>query len=187
MSGRFRPLHQLTSVAEPLIEDIEHPLVPMRHADPMPGGEYLLLVTEEDTSLDTVLDRAPAGVIGHLATDRRSPLPIGSSAAAFAKGAVADAMIRTGGTAPEGCTAWADNMIEAAQKAGVTSIVTAYAPVGPVRDALRDARDALAQAGITLHEVRRPYDDSAGPHATKGFFALKKRIPAILRARGLAP
>jgi len=33
---------------------------------------------------------------------------------------------------------------------------------------------------ITLHEVRRVYDDLTWPHASRGFFNLKKKIPDIL-------
>ncbi|MEO1651792.1 MAG: hypothetical protein AAFR60_12535 [Pseudomonadota bacterium] len=86
-------------------------------------------------------------------------------------------------------TDWAQLLIEQARALGVTDIVTAFAPVGPVAEKLAEARPKLSEADITLHEYRRPIDDLAWPHATRGFFALKTKIPNILEdlERGLAP
>jgi deoxyribodipyrimidine photo-lyase len=44
----------------------------------------------------------------------------------------------------------------------------------------------LALAGITLVQVRRDWDDAFWPLATKGFFAFKDRIPAVLGQLGVA-
>jgi len=170
-----------------LIEAVEHPLVPIPPADTMSEGAFLLLVTEEDCLPESWLPRPPAGVLGLLATDRRSPLGVGTQAQAFAKGAVNDALDRLGAsaqmTAPQG---WAAAIIRAAQAAGVTAVVTAYAPVGPVAMRLAEALPNLQEAGMTLHQIRRSYDDLTWPHATKGFFALKQKIPQVLQGLGLA-
>ncbi|MEM9145812.1 MAG: FAD-binding domain-containing protein [Pseudomonadota bacterium] len=184
---RFRPTHQLATTAAPLVEAVEHPRVPVPLADPMPAGEALLLVTEEDGDLTPALPRTLAGVLGLLATEARSPEPLGAVAAAFARGAVADAVTRTGGAGdPVAASDWAGPILAAAEAAGTQTVVTAYAPVGPVADRLAAAQPALAEAGVTLAQIRRPYDDLAWPHATKGFFALKQKIPQVLRALGLA-
>lgn len=50
-------------------------------------------------------------------------------------------------------------------------------PVRPVAVAALLA--ALEQAGVAVHEVLSPHDRSAWPHAKRGFFRLKKRIPGL--------
>ena len=62
----------------------------------------------------------------------------------------------------------------------------ATAPVGPVADQLARLVPVLAREGVTLVQVRRDWDSAFWPHAKKGFFAFKERIPALLRQNGLA-
>jgi len=179
--GRFRPIHQLSPEAEPLAEQAEHPKVPVPLADAMPEGDALLLVTEEEGCAETLLPRPPVAALGLLATADRSSLPVGDHAMRFAKGAVEDVLARTGVEAHMGAGDWAEAIIAAAGAAGTQTVVTAYAPVGAVASRLAKARPALEAAGVRLHQVRRRYDDLAWPHATKGFFALKQKIPQVLR------
>jgi deoxyribodipyrimidine photo-lyase len=63
---------------------------------------------------------------------------------------------------------------------GLSQIVTAFAPVGPVADRLRLMADACAAAGIRFVAVRRDWDSRAFPHATRGFFQFKSHIPGLL-------
>jgi deoxyribodipyrimidine photo-lyase len=63
--------------------------------------------------------------------------------------------------------------------------VTAYAAVGPVAERLASARQALAKNGIRLVQLRRAYDTCTWPHATKGYFKLKSRIPGVLEQLGI--
>jgi hypothetical protein len=51
---------------------------------------------------------------------------------------------------------------------------------------MREAKHDLDQAGIDLAEWRRDWDSAIWPHATAGFFKVKKQIPAILHKAGLA-
>ncbi|MEO1679371.1 MAG: FAD-binding domain-containing protein [Pseudomonadota bacterium] len=183
--GRFRPEYKLSNIAEPLVETTQHPKVPIRRADQIPDGEFLLLVTEEEGQFADVLKGSPAGTLGLLATDGRSPLAIGQRARAFAQGAVQDGVSRNGGGDVLSVDDWAEPIIAKTEQLGVTSVVTAYAPVGPVADRLADALGALEQAGLALHQIRRTYDDLAWPHATKGFFELKRNVPQVLRGLGL--
>lgn len=76
---------------------------------------------------------------------------------------------------------WSAPLIEAAQRAGTQTIVTAYLPIGPARARLDRAVPKLRDAGVSLCRVMRPYDQIAWPHAKAGFFGLKKKIPNILR------
>ncbi|MCR9092379.1 MAG: deoxyribodipyrimidine photolyase, partial [Proteobacteria bacterium] len=73
-----------------------------------------------------------------------------------------------------------------ATAAGVGQIVTPYVPCGPLRDWLDEAAAALAPEGITLAEWRRDWDSAIWPHATAGFFKVKKQIPDILVTLGLS-
>ena len=77
-------------------------------------------------------------------------------------------------------------LLSAAREAGVRQIVTACAPVGPGADRLAALAPVLAGEGIALVQVRRRWDAQFWPHAKKGYFAFKERIPELLRADGLA-
>jgi deoxyribodipyrimidine photo-lyase len=44
---------------------------------------------------------------------------------------------------------------------------------------------SLEEAGIDLVEWRRDWDSAIWPHATAGFFKVKKQIPAIMEDIGL--
>lgn len=65
--------------------------------------------------------------------------------------------------------------IEAWAKAhDLEQIVTAWAPVGPNADTIRQITN------LPVVPVRRPYDTNAWPHATHGFFKFKEKIPALI-------
>ena len=79
----------------------------------------------------------------------------------------------------------AGSLIEAAKALGVSQIVTPYAPVGPVAAKINAARLTLSKNGIRLAQIRRRWDNQYWPHASKGFFPFKEKIPALLREAGL--
>jgi deoxyribodipyrimidine photo-lyase len=56
---------------------------------------------------------------------------------------------------------------------------------GTSRSFLNQVLVELESDGITVHEVKRAWDDHAWPHATAGFFKLKKKIPKLLSQAGL--
>ncbi len=184
---RFNPDGQLVTAALPLQEARAFPLRDLPQAEgPRGSSEYGLLITEEDGCAETLpLDERPKTVLGALATRQRSPLPVGQPANDFALGAVTDALRRaTQHFAVDGQLAetgdWSNPLAEWAQRHQLETIVTAYAPVGPVAEVLAAARDHLAKQGVRLTQVRRPYDDMIWPHATKGYFKLKAKIPYFL-------
>lgn len=189
-NGRFRPrADELASEAPPLEEGpLPEPVVPSP-PKPLPtdGTSVGLLLTEDDGHAESwALGEAPvAAAAGLVATDRRSPLPVTAQAQRFAQEAVADAVARAGRhyeveASMLDSTAWAESLVEWATQVGVTRIVTGYAPQGPVREILETARPRLAEAGLDLCELRRTYDAAIWPHATAGYFKVKKQIPAIL-------
>ncbi len=195
--GRFAPHGQLALSAPPLDEPHTHGKRPVPALSALGDAPYLLLITEEDCAPELLdLPRPPVGAIALRATDARSPLGAGARATAFAQGALEDAQRRAREAwrvtveVPHGANDdWAGALLSAAHTHKVSHIVTAYAPVGPVADKLAMARAKLSDDGITVQQVRRAIDDIAWPHATRGFFGLKQKIPDILEdlQRHIAP
>ena len=181
--GRFDPVGQLSPTAEPLIEDMDHPYVPLSLVQPMPQDEYVLLITSEDCQPESFTTGAQIGVLGLLsATDPKQSTQV----RAFEKGAVQDAISRSSQTLATVATTqdWGAALIEAAQKAGTNQIITPWAAIGPIATQLDATKAELEKAGIHVHQQQRTYDTLTWPHATKGFFKLKKKIPNILNDLG---
>lgn len=66
-------------------------------------------------------------------------------------------------------------------------MAVAYAPVGPAAEWLAGIEAPLAARGITLTRVRRAWDDALWPHARKGYFPFRQKVPATLRRLGIDP
>jgi deoxyribodipyrimidine photo-lyase len=176
---KFCPVHQLATKVDPKIDPVDHlrrPMTDATQAKDIPS-DFLLLVTEDDMQITDLLPHSPIATIGALATEGRSPNPLGEIAQHFAATAMSDAC----GDHPiiSHC-AWSDDIIRACARHQTKIVVTGYAPVGPVATALENARSDLTAADIRVLSVRRNFDTVAWPHATKGFFAMKKAIPKIL-------
>jgi deoxyribodipyrimidine photo-lyase len=198
--GRFDPAGQLADEAtaleeDPAIADRRAPVSWLPGLDSEKLGEFGLLLTEEDGHGESLpLPHEPRAALGLLATDRRSPLPVDEGVRAFARGAVADAAGRLrGSTGSDGSREslnveqddWTEALLAWAGEQRLAAVVTAYAPTGPVAEALVAAEAALAQAAIPLLRVLREHDRHAWPYADRGFFKLKKRVPGLLAAAGL--
>lgn len=190
--NRFNPEGQLAERAPPLTDTREHSIQPLPKGDKLERGErFGLLITEEDAYPESlVADAAPVAVLGATATSRRSALPIGAAARRFAASALDDAVARTTQRfAVDGECAepddWGALLVDWARRQQTATIVTAYAPKGPVGDLLDNAKVALANDGVRLLQLRRDYDSVAWPHASRGFFKIKKQIPAVLGALGI--
>ncbi|SHK11755.1 FAD binding domain of DNA photolyase [Ruegeria lacuscaerulensis ITI-1157] len=182
--GRFQP-KGLAKSAEPLTEPVDHPLVPLSSPRMPSESPCLLLLTEDDLSAHHMMPTSPAAVIGLLATHGRSPNPIGDAVQDFAKGAMRSAL-EPQGKLGKSTEDWYSALIEATRNAGVTTIATAYAPVGPVRSRLDRAEPVLKEAGLSLNRIMRPYDALMWLHARAGFFGLRKKIPSLLGQLNLA-
>ena len=181
--GRFDPVGQLSPTAEPLIEDMDHPYVPLSLVQPMPQDEYVLLITSEDCQPESFTTGAQIGVLGLLsATDPKQSTQV----SVFEKGTVQDAISRSSQTLATVATTqdWGAALIEAAQKAGTNRIITPWAAIGPIATQLDATKAALEKAGIHVHQQQRTYNTLTWPHATKGFFKLEKKIPNILNDLG---
>jgi deoxyribodipyrimidine photo-lyase len=75
----------------------------------------------------------------------------------------------------------AQSVLQWCQASRISTVAVAYAPVGPEAETLEDIKTLLAQHDISLLRVRRRYDSLTWPHAGKGFFALKAKIPLLLQ------
>jgi deoxyribodipyrimidine photo-lyase len=190
--NRFNPKDKLATSARAVTESRVFPARDLPVPQTLPTNEdYGLLITEEDCCSETMaLQGKPRVVLGAVATQRRSPLPVGKLAREFATGAVTDALRRaTQHYAVDGQLAetedWANVLAEWAAKHRVGTIVTAYAPVGPVAELLETTGSHLQKHGIRLLQLRRSYDSATWPHAKRGYFKLKDKIPGILEHLGL--
>lgn len=184
--GRFRPgPGQLAEAAEPIDGPVAPAPQPLSQPPSVPQqGHVGVLVHREDLSPTWLIDSVRADAVGLLRAPTRQAggdrLP-----ARFTEGALADTrkrLIALGhdvddiGRAED---AFADPLAWAAAK-GIQIIVTPHAPVGPCRDFLDALSSRARAAGVEVVALRRDWDSAAWPYATKGFFAFKRHIPALL-------
>jgi deoxyribodipyrimidine photo-lyase len=179
-NGRFHP-KGLVVVAPPLEEappPAPRPLVPAPNT--MPNEDYALLMHGEDLGMDSlVAGRSPKAI----AVANLCEKPGGDESTIslrFRTASLLQTARQTQQAAPrfdltdaQAIAAWCTSL-------GLTSVVLPYAPVGPEADAIAGVTQKLQALGISVLQVRRRYDTLCWPHATKGFFALKEKIPGIL-------
>ncbi len=165
--------HRLTPVGE--IEALDGPPHPdpiaVPEDVPLPSGRIGLLLHDDDLHPDFLFARGlePAGTAALVAPAARTPLTVAPKVAAFTTALAEDAVSRAPHPGPV-----TDDTAEIARwAAGFDHIVTPYAPTGWLRD-------TLDRSGIATHRPLRDWDAAAWPHATAGFFRLRKRIPDIL-------
>jgi deoxyribodipyrimidine photo-lyase len=180
---RFQP-EGLATVAEALEEPLTHNATPLPQASGhWPEGAYGLLITTEDLYFEQPQNQ-PASIAIPLSPVAKPGGDEGRASAAFRTAALNDAnqrfpyAERIASVSPEAVLRWCQN-------ASITTVATAYAAVGPEADALSKIEKHLNQNGIALMRVRRRYDSLCWPHASKGFFALKEKIPSLLEKLNL--
>ncbi|MFM2423612.1 MAG: hypothetical protein RL291_2142 [Pseudomonadota bacterium] len=185
-NGRFTPTG-LAREAPPLDEPPLGPANRLSAISEAPkAGRAALLLTAEDLNPETLdLGTTDIGAIGLAhAEDIRSPLPVPANVLAFSTGALQDTADRATthvGQAAEILPSLTDTTLrDLARRARATRIIVPYVPVGPTAEALAKAETILARDGITIERIRRAYDTTAWPHATRGFFAMKEKIPDLL-------
>jgi deoxyribodipyrimidine photo-lyase len=185
--GRFSPrglAQEAVALTEPPVGPAAN-LVPL--AAPDRAAPSLLLLHHEDLGPESLFP-ADASVCGVLAASDHALL-WGDGARRYADAAMVDAATRA--AAHFGCNATraqaldAGTVVAAAQAVGARQVLTPYAPVGPVADALAALAPALGAEGLALRPVRRRWDEGLWPHARRGFFAFDAEIEGHLRADGL--
>ncbi len=175
--GRFRPA-EFTPQPAPAFVPHPPPRALPDNTSPL-QGPALLLLTEEDLNPES-LKLDPAQIIA-VAAITPSDTFAGPQICAFRRAALDEALART--AAYFGATSgWiADAEVTAhAASVGARQIVTAFAPIGPVADRLTGIAEAAATAGMPFHRIRRDWDTRAWPLASKGFFAFRQHIPALI-------
>ena len=145
-------------------------------ADAAPSGPALLLLTQEDLQAET-LPLGKAEIVGIAALPAQD-VDVSDMVAGFRAAALDDGLNRA--AAHFGAPLLTGEVLALAHQLGVSQIVTAYAPIGPIADQLQALKGSAAAEGITLHRVRRDWDTAAWPHATKGFFPFREKIPTLL-------
>jgi deoxyribodipyrimidine photo-lyase len=186
--GRFSP-KGLAHYAEALEETLVPSAQKISSArESYSNGKIGLLLTEEDLNSETwaVEGANIVAIAGASADVARSELPVSTLVTQFTANALNDGMLNAsqhfnapyqdlGGFTVESIADWAKTH-------GINTIVTAYAPVGPVADVLSDLIPRLKDFSVELIQVRRAFDSAAWPHGNKGFFAMKEKIPRLLTA-----
>jgi len=148
----------------------------------------LLLITEDDCRPEDfgLAQYDIRGAVTLSATHLRSPRPVSEIVTSFDEAALSDAAQQAGLTAEAKRAGVPGDLARWASQVGATQIISPYIPEGPLRDWLREAEPDLQDAGITLAEWQREWDTLTWPHASAGFFKVKKKKPEILHKSGLA-
>jgi deoxyribodipyrimidine photo-lyase len=177
--GRFRPDGLASEAPAPLLPPMPAPR-PAPQGDTLdPSAPSLLLVTEEDLAPEFLLEQGlrPRAVAVLMSVEDRSPLAVAEPVHRFTAAAVSDTLERLGATDAQrfGRTDLSA-LLDLAESAGATQIVTAFAPTGPAASALSDLARAAAPRGLTLARILRDHDRFAWPHATHGFFRFRDAV-----------
>ena len=141
-------------------------------------GEGLLL-SEEDLYLPEPGAYAALAVCEPVTLE---PVPASDRVMAFKRAAVADTLTRARRDQVAGTVAGVavEDVADWARDAQLTRLYVPHVCQSPLAAQLPALREALEAVGCELEAFTRTYDRLAWPHATKGFFQLKKRIPELL-------
>jgi len=183
--GRFVPTGLATHAAIP-DETPPPPVAPPRAViAPAPDAPTLVWITPEDCALETAPALARLPVRAIVVVDRQDD-PAGHAARAD-RLALDDALTRakTHWNVTGYCVTEPTAIAALAVQIGATQVVTGRIATGPGLDALNSARAALSAAGIVLAEHWSAWDVAAWPHATRGYFKLRGKIPHLLDLAGL--
>lgn len=189
---RFAPRKgELADVVEGL--DAEEPdglpsVQPLRKLlTPKPEAPSLLLVTADDCRPED-MDLAQYNIVGVLtvaSSHLRSPQTVSEVVHSFEEGALHDAAERLDLPVQIMRAGVPVDLARFAERAGATQIIASYIPKGYMQDWIMEATPALDAAKIEFTEIQRTWDALIWPHATAGFFKVKKNIPSILHDAGL--
>ena len=162
--GRFSP-SGLDETPASLEEGIAHPTVPLPSPNSLPDGEVALLLHLDDLHPESLPlgDARVARVGGLLAHAPGAAERIGRADKVAMNDALARAAAHFGCPAGPVAEGWNDSL----------PVVTAWAPVGPSAEALPK----------TCARTRRGWDSLVWPHATRGYFQVRKMVPSILALR----
>lgn len=195
--GRFSP-SGLATTARALVEEPLPSRVTIAPEEAAPVGIRVgLLLHEEDLDAASLCSENPwsesssriVAIAAYADPDERSPSGASDAVRQFTASALDDGAARaldgsgrSGQVLPD---ARASTVLQWAESERLDAVITPYAPVGPVQERLVTLAAALASEQITLTPIRRQWDILAWPHAARGFFPFRERIPELLRQQGL--
>jgi deoxyribodipyrimidine photo-lyase len=154
--------------------------------DQFSGADVGLLLTEEDLHAESwnLKEARVIAIAAAHCVEQRSAMPVSQLVSDFVSAALDDGLHRAAKhfSAPSRklSSLRVEDVLAWAKTHHLTTIVTAYAPVGPIAEQLVQLAPALQAEGIELIQLRRRFDSSAWPHGTKGFFAMKEKIPEFV-------
>ena len=172
---RFAPYGQLQEDVS-AIDGPENPqAAPIREPDFASGSKALLLITPEDCHPESLPLPQRVVAVATLAADLAGTRSAGVMTAD--ETALSDARTRAEAhfkvAGHQGLRS--EELVRHMQAVGADHIVVAYQPTGYWRDLLQGL-------DLPLYEVRRAYDQLCWPHAKKGFFPFKEKIPSFIKS-----
>ncbi|MBC7724258.1 MAG: DNA photolyase [Burkholderiaceae bacterium] len=195
--GRFSPTGLATS-ARALVEEPLPSRAPISPGESAPSGARVgLLLHEEDLDAASLRHEFPwleadgrlVAVAVHADPEGRSPSGASEAVRRFTASALADAATRAADSLGRPAQVLPDvlpsTLLGWAGSEHLDAVVVPHAPVGPVGERMSTLRDALTSEQVTLTAVRRRWDTLAWPHAARGFFPFRERIPELLRQQRL--
>ena len=189
-AGRFDPGDALAEVAIPIAGSLPPQPQAIRVADtPRVDGTVGLLLTDDDCDPASLAPDVEIQTCFALTTAAlRSPMAVAEHVREFSAGALDDGLRRFSNHSRDAvCVETGDSVegvLDWATRWSLEVVVIADPPQGASADVLTTLEPALRARGMRLIRLRRPFDDLVWPHARKGFFGLRKKIPALLTEMG---
>jgi len=141
------------------------------------------LVHEEDLGLDSlrILAEDVVGVAIIPSTDGRAAGRVSESVSRFVAKGLKDAVnnFLSNSNVPKYVGTDPGSIKALYSQTRAQMLVTPYAPIGPTSALLDQLEVAI---GDPIQRVIRPWDQECWPHAKKGFFGFKKKIPSLIQA-----
>jgi deoxyribodipyrimidine photo-lyase len=141
----------------------------------------LLILHDEDLCIETLPIRKDdvVGIVMLNAASQRTAGSLSDRVFRFVQEGLFDAKDRflSESSVPYFMGIGSEEIFDLFMKSGAERIVTPYAPVGPTRDLLHKIEGDLE---IDIIPIIRIWDKMCWPHASKGFFAFKKKIPSLV-------
>lgn len=200
-NGRFNPVGELNESPDPLTEETLPTPRPMDLADVCPAdtgpaGPEALLLTDDDLCRDEIAEPTRVQVMGFAdLAALRSSRAISPLVQGFTAGAITDRAAAVGdigadraqcfSAAPSGLPELMDTVMAWLTGHEARTLRMAWPVQGPAREFATALAPHLTARGIRLTFGLRTYDRLAWPHAQKGFFKLKTRIPDLIRMQSL--
>jgi deoxyribodipyrimidine photo-lyase len=195
--GRFNPCGQLASEALPLPSSGHPTLEPLRVFGRLTASDDLFeqpdvlmgkigfLTHDEDLSPIDHPDCAAASahaILSRLPKQWAFPLK-----QAFLDGLIEDVAERLSQTVARDVARVSspDEILTWAQDHSLDCLVTPFAPIGETADQIGQICRTLSGHGIKVLISQRQWDYAFYPHAKKGFFQMKSKIPQVLEVLNL--